>query len=79
MKILFASEVVTNIQIPFSCWLGIWLLYLILKSTAVNDLDRYGVRDLVLGRKVPPIVFIKNRSLLKQIVTNDLENDPELR
>ena len=79
MKILFASEVVTNIQIPFSCWLGIWLLYLILKSTAESDLDRYGVRDLVLGRKVPPIVFIKNRSLLKQIVTNDLENDPELR
>ena len=71
--------IVTNIQTPFSCWLGLWLLYLILKSTSESNLDRFGVRDLVLGRKVPPIVFIKNRSLLKQIVTNELENDAELR
>ena len=79
MKIMYASSVITNIQVPFSFWLGVWLLYLILKSTTVSNLEKYGVQDLVLGRKVPPIVFIKNRSLLKDIVTNDLENDAALR
>ena len=79
MKILFAASAIANVQILFSFWLGLWLLYLILKSTTVSNLDKYGVHDLVLGRKVPPIVFIKNRSLLKQIVTNELENDSTLR
>ena len=71
--------IVTNLQIPFNLWLGLFLLYLILKSTENNDYDRYGVQDLVLGHKVPPIVFIKNRSLLKKIVTNELENDSLMR
>ena len=79
MKVLFSSMLITNVQIPFSCWLGLWLLYLIMKSTASNELDRYGVQDLVLGHKVPPIVFIKNKSLLKEIMTNELENDAVMR
>ena len=79
LKITYAKAVVTNIQVPFSFWLGVWLLYLILKSTTMNDLDKSGVQDVVLGRKVPPIVFIKNRSLLKEILANDLQNDAGLR
>ena len=71
--------VTTNIQIPFNFWLGLWLLYLILKSTDSNELDRYGIQDLVLGHKVPPIVFIKNKSLLKNIISHQLENDAVMR
>ena len=78
-KVLFSSLVITNFQIPFNFYLGLWLLYLILKSTDNNVIDRYGVQDLVLGHKVPPIVFIKNKSLLKKIITNELENDEVMR
>ena len=70
---------ITNIQLMFSLWLDLWLLYLVLRSTANDDIDRYGVQDLVLGRKVPPIVFIKNKSLMKQIYANELDHDAEMR
>ena len=79
VKILYSSLMFSNIQIPFNLWLGLWLLFLILKSTSSDDLSRYGIKDLILGHKVPPIVFIKNRSLLRQIVTSELENDSVLR
>ena len=79
VKILYSSLIFTNIQIPFVFWLSLWLLYLILKSTASRAVESYGVRDLVLGHKVPPIVFVKNQKLLKQIVASEIESDPVLR
>ena len=78
-KILFSSLFITNVQIPFYTWLSLWLLYLILKSTASETIDNFGVKDLVLGHKVPPIVFVKNQKLLKQIVTSEIESDEILR
>ena len=78
-KILFSSLFITNVQIPFFTWLSLWLLYLILKSTASEEVDNFGVKDLVLGHKVPPIVFVKNQKLLKQIVTSEIESDEILR
>ena len=71
-KLYFWDGVVTNIQVVFAFWMELFLLYLIWRSTNDNVTERYGVKDLILGRKVPVIVFIKNKSLLQKIVTNEL-------
>ena len=71
-KLYFWDGVVTNIQVLFAFWMELFLLYLIWRSTNDNVTERYGVKDLILGRKVPVIVFIKNKSLLQKIVTNEL-------
>ena len=71
-KLYFWDGVVTNIQVIFAFWMELFLLYLIWRSTNDNVTERYGVKDLILGRKVPVIVFIKNKSLLQKIVTNEL-------
>ena len=46
-----------------------------MKSTNNEEVERYGTKDLVLGRKVPMIVFIKNKNLLKKIYFNELTED----
>ena len=46
-----------------------FFLYLILVSTKISEQK---VVDPVLGRKVPLIVFIKNRNLLKKVATEEI-------
>ena len=53
-------------------------MYLIYRSTKDHITERFGVKDLILGRKVPLIVFIKNKSLLQKIVMNELKEDDAL-
>ena len=51
------------------------MLFLIMKQTKVNDDERDGIEDQILGRKVPMIVFIQNKNLVKKIYTDELPED----
>ena len=53
----------------FAFYLSMFFLYLILVSTKISEQK---VVDPVLGRKVPLIVFIKNRNLLKKVATEEI-------
>ena len=57
------------LQDIFAFYLSMFFLYLILLSTKESDKK---VIDPVLGRKVPLIVFIKNRNLLKKVATEEI-------
>ena len=74
-KIFYTAEVFTNLQVLVAFWCGFFILYLIVKSTQNDRIERYGVKDMILGRKVPMIVFIKNKSLLKRIYESELTED----
>ena len=65
----------TNLQVFYCFWVGFFILFLILKSTNTDEVERHGIKDLVLGRKVPMLVFIKNKSLLKKIYANEMNED----
>ena len=57
------------LQDIFAFYLSMFFLYLILLSTKESDKK---VVDPVLGRKVPLIVFIKNKNLLKKVATEEI-------
>ena len=56
----------------FALYVAIFLLILIMISTKE---EMKTATDVVLGRKVPLIVFIKNKGLLKQIMTDNLVSE----
>ena len=64
LKVEYWNSVVAICQLIFALYLNSFLMTLILIST--SDKEKM-VKDTVLGRKVPLLVFIKNRALLKRL------------
>ena len=62
LKVLYWSTAAAIAQCIVAVYLNAFLFVLILLSTSNKEKM---VTDVVLGRKVPIIVFIKNKALLK--------------
>lgn len=50
----------------FTVYMDLLLVYLIVRFTRVSQLEM--MKDGLLGREVPSIVFIKNQQLLKEAI-----------
>ena len=70
-KLAWWAQLFIFIQNLFALYVAMFLLFLILTSTKEEE-QQNQPQDVVLGHKVPLIVFIKNKSMLKNIVTNEL-------
>ena len=63
--------VIKNMEVIVTFWVGFFIVFLIFKSTNKESIKRNGVTDPVLNRKVPMMVFLKNKSLVKKIYTSE--------
>ena len=49
-KVEFSTMVFTNVQAAFGAWIQFFILFLIFKSTKTDQIEKYGVKDLILDR-----------------------------
>ena len=68
-------------QFIFDTYVSIFLIFVIYKFSADDETEE--VHDMILGKKVHAVVFIKNQKLLQDAIKNELtltdENEKALR
>ena len=68
-------------QFIFDTYVSVFLIFVIYKFSADDETEE--VHDMILGKKVHAVVFIKNQKLLQDAIKNELtltdENEKALR
>ena len=75
------SHIVQMFQFIFDTYVSVFLIFVIYKFSADDETEE--VHDMILGKKVHAVVFIKNQKLLQDAIKNELtltdENEKALR
>ena len=77
-KFEYFSLLISNIEVYFSTYGVIFLLYLIVRFSNTNLRHNF-VRDNNAGREVPAMVFIRNRSIVDCVEAELTSNEVKRR